>query len=1096
MKNPNEPGERPEMEALRKDAGFPPLDPARDARMKGALRAALKSARLRAGARRWSVIRWSAVGAAAATVLIALAVLSYMPDRARFEGYDAKDRTSLNTNYNSAFARKQELETVPATAANVEYTRFFRYPPERELVALSSVTRADPSSPTWKRSRLVPNASRLLVGEKEELPLKAFQADVRVDGFRARVLIDLWFLNDRGRPLEGSFSLRLPDGASPYFFAFGEEALAVRDPTPALFADAAGVRKRGSAPDEVLRDRASRWTAVKEARMVPREKAALAYRETVRRSVDPALLEWSGAGVFSARVFPLAPGRLERIVIGYDLDLVPAGDGLELRFDLPEGVVGATVDLSAAGLDGVALATVPDAEAERGGGRLHWRFVDPAGRAVVLRTGAPGAIAICGDDPRTAPLFAARFRPEIPPDGDGTASPRAVFLVDTSLSSNPEKFNVWVKLLGAILDRNRDVLKEFAVLFFDVGTSWWREGYSPNDPAAVKALLERAGSLSLEGATDLGAALAEAVRPSWAKDPSGPPPDLFLLSDGAATWGEDEPEALAGVLRSGGAGPLFAFATGLGGGDPDALARLARASGGAVFAVTGDADVEKAAGAHRSRPWRIAGLSLEGASDLLLAGRPESIYSGQDLLLAGRGAPAAGAGIVLSLRRGDEAREARATIVRALPSELAPRAYGAIAVGHLEEFPGSAGPIAKAYATHFRVTGRTCSLLMLETEEDYRRFGIAPEEDAFVVKSTPASAAADRAREELGAALAGPKARFLAWLERLRGLPGLEIGIETALRVALDALPPAAFETAPAPLRAGLRSWDDVPGRIQEMLASGDLDHDAIAAEAARRRGAGGAGDALRALSSLVEANPGDAVLGRDVAASALEWGLGGQALGLLRRAAGARPWEPEGYRALAGCLAEMGKADLAIAHFEVALSGKWDERHGEFRSIAGLEYIHLLRGIERGEVPSGIPDFARTRLGTLGPDLDPGMADLVVAIGWNTDGTDVDLHVTESSGEECSYQHPETRSGGRISRDVTTGYGPELYILKSAPPGKYRIDVRYYASDRNRASVRTKVQALVYEGWGTPRERVTRKTATLLEGKQVQEILTVTVEK
>ena len=44
---------------------------------------------------------------------------------------------------------------------------------------------------------------------------------------------------------------------------------------------------------------------------------------------------------------------------------------------------------------------------------------------------------------------------------------RAVFLVDTSLSSRPEKFNVWLDLLKATLQNNRKDLKQFAVLFFD-----------------------------------------------------------------------------------------------------------------------------------------------------------------------------------------------------------------------------------------------------------------------------------------------------------------------------------------------------------------------------------------------------------------------------------------------------------------------------------------------------------------------------------------------------------------------------------------------------------------------------------------------------
>jgi hypothetical protein len=91
----------------------------------------------------------------------------------------------------------------------------------------------------------------------------------------------------------------------------------------------------GLAPEQVMEARKGRWVNVKEARMVPKEKAAYAYRETVQRRIDPALMEWSGAGIFSARIFPLAPRCMHRIVIGYDVNLVQAGNDMEYRLDLP-----------------------------------------------------------------------------------------------------------------------------------------------------------------------------------------------------------------------------------------------------------------------------------------------------------------------------------------------------------------------------------------------------------------------------------------------------------------------------------------------------------------------------------------------------------------------------------------------------------------------------------------------------------------------------------------------------------------------------------------------------------------------------------------
>jgi uncharacterized protein YfaP (DUF2135 family) len=118
--------------------------------------------------------------------------------------------------------------------------------------------------------------------------------------------------------------------------------------------------------------------------------------------------------------------------------------------------------------------------------------------------------------------------------------------------------------------------------------------------------------------------------------------------------------------------------------------------------------------------------------------------------------------------------------------------------------------------------------------------------------------------------------------------------------------------------------------------------------------------------------------------------------------------------------------------------------------------------------------------------------ADVAALIFWNTDGTDVDLHVTEPSGEECFYGHTQTFSGGHISRDVTTGYGPELYLLPTAPAGTYRVSAHYFAADANRASTRTKVFALIYEGWGTKDEKVTVKALALTGQNEKHDLATV----
>ncbi len=979
-----------------------------------------------------------------------------------------------------------------------------------------------PTVATWKRSQLTPNTSRLMVGDKEELKLKGVQVDARIDGFRARVVLDGFYYNDQRRALEGSFQLRLPNGASPYYFAFGAATQQTRDEPriETYYISTAMLHARGTSPERLFALSSSTpWERPREARVVPKEKAAYAYTETVRRRVDPALVEWAGAGIFQSRVFPLEPGKLHRIVVGYDVDLLPVGDDVEFRLELPEMKVPCVADVSVASPSGTAVKIETDAKFQPSNdGRANFRFDNWNGREIVVRTTPPGPVLLTGSDPQSGPYFATRVRPTLPPTTTTAGSPRAVLLVDTSLSASPEQFTVWLKLLEAILKNNRDSLEEFAVLFFNVEAHWWRDQFTANTAENVKELIEYAHTLSLEGATDMGQALADAAAPAWLGK-AGERHDVFLLGDAAATWGEGDPAALGRMLRSGVAGRLYTYTLGLAGSDVQLMATLARESGGAVFSVVGDEEVRAASTAHRTRPWQLVGVAIDGGSDVLVAGRPQTIFPDQNLLLVGRGQPSPASMVTLTLRQGDEEQVVKTRLAAEIASELAPRAYGQVAVDQLEELPGATesertgsaaangnqargGPAAKdlaaittAFARHFRVTGRTCSLVMLETEEDYRRFGINPEHDQLVVNEWKAEALIERAGDEQAKAAANGKAAFLAWLEKMKTTPGMAFDVPLPLRLAIEKMPPEAFEVRAPRLVCKGRTPEGQPFKYQEQLAARDADYDVIAEEAQRRLGRLGPHDALKALSSLVEQSPGDVVLARDVAFSAMEWELAGHAYYLLRRVATMRPFEPQTYHALARCLEDLGNADLAVAYYEVCLAGTWDQRYRDFRHIVSFDYLRLLRAIAAGQRQTAAADYAAAQLRSLAEQHARHSYDLVVIIGWNTDRSDVDLHVAEPGGEVCNYTHTRTEQGGSITRDVTQGYGPEMYVLPKAAAGQYHVRAHYFANDGNRASARTKVYATIYQHWGTPQEKVLRKTVTLERGQSEHRIASVKVE-
>ena len=70
----------------------------------------------------------------------------------------------------------------------------------------------------------------------------------------------------------------------------------------------------------------------------------------------------------------------------------------------------------------------------------------------------------------------------------------------------------------------------------------------------------------------------------------------------------------------------------------------------------------------------------------------------------------------------------------------------------------------------------------------------------------------------------------------------------------------------------------------------------------------------------------------------------------------------------------------------------------------------------------------------------------LVLYVRWDTHD-DVDLHLTDPSGAEFWWDRHKTIPGrpGELSEDNILGPGNEVWEIRDAPPGDYRVDVRLY---------------------------------------------------
>ena len=259
-----------------------------------------------------------------------------------------------------------------------------------------------------------------------------------------------------------------------------------------------------------------------------------------------------------------------------------------------------------------------------------------------------------------------------------------------------------------------------------------------------------------------------------------------------------------------------------------------------------------------------------------------------------------------------------------------------------------------------------------------------------------------------------------------------------------------------------------------------------------------------RILSNMAEFKLEDAAIWRSMGWRLREAGQYNEAEVCFRKALKLRNEEGQSRRDLALVLSESGKASKnaaalteAMALLKEAAFTNFARRSGRRSndrqvSIVALEELNaLIAWCAAVEWPDGVRPTV--------PELDAAYRrDLPVKIrivlSWDADETDIDLHVLEPDGEEAYYGHRRTSSGGFVSEDVTTGYGPEEYLRKEGL-GTFKILSNYFASHQTALTGATTVTATVYTDWGTAAEKLNIITLRLDKPKDKHLIGEVKVE-
>lgn len=958
------------------------------------------------------------------------------------------------------------------------------------LCALAGLAAAQPAPVPPDRSPALP---RLVSPQRAERPVQIERLSVQVQvlGTLAQTELELVLRNPNSLPLEGTLEFPLREGQSVSGFALD-----------------IGGEMRPAVPVEKVRGRQ-------------------VFEEIQRRNVDPALLEQAAGNVYKLRVFPLPAQGTRRVKLQLSQPLAADADG-RIQWLLPLDFGQPIPELN---LD-IALPGVP-AEGLVASGLLQRLPVLPGQdgprlRAQLRDTRAEQPLALSWPAQPVALSRVERFQersyfyaelPQPAEAGEPQFHLRGMTVIwDASGSGAQRDHARELALLQALVGTTRSLRVTLIVA---------RHEAEPPRDFQVNAGDWSALRKHLEGLAYDGASNPAAWRSPPVGKAIGRPGLTLLFSDGLANWGSpalpDSPAPLNTINASAASHGAV-------------LRQLAQRSGGRSFDLLAQSPqaVARALLANEVRVVDVRGEGVDQLE--LAARQPESgrlVLAGR--LTAPRGRvvltlqhpDGRRSERVLELGDADAADDGRDAATGWPP--LAAQRWAELRLARLEAEPElHRAEIRRVGQQFYRVSSGT-SLIVLESLADYLRYEITPPPSLREEYRKQQQLGADRLRTQSDRrlqALASRWADRVAWWKkdfpktpeseqdkakaaylRAQEAPSSRrVAAPDLYRPAAPATsampapapaapPPPAVAYAPAapapaaPAPTGASSGQESRGagiqlrkfqpnepyaaRLRDATPQqryavylderpGYLNSSAFFLDAADIFEERGQPElALRVLSNLAEMAVENRALLRVLAYRLQQAGEHALALPVLERVRELAPDEPQSWRDLALAHARLGQAQKAVDLLWEGLS------RPQVRSFGDVDLIMLA---ELNALAARHPGLD---LQKVEPALRGALpVSLRAVLGWDADNTDIDLWVIDPDGEATYFSRPLSRQGGRISRDVTQGYGPEEFVLRDAKPGRYEVRAKFYGHRQQVLTPYTTLMLWLSSDFGLPGQK------------------------
>lgn len=236
---------------------------------------------------------------------------------------------------------------------------------------------------------------------------------------------------------------------------------------------------------------------------------------------------------------------------------------------------------------------------------------------------------------------------------------------------------------------------------------------------------------------------------------------------------------------------------------------------------------------------------------------------------------------------------------------------------------------------------------------------------------------------------------------------------------------------------------------------------------------------AILVVSNLVELGLDDPQLLRVLGYKLSRYNAKKEAVQVFQKIAVIRPEEPQSFRDLGLALADDTQYNEAVKNLYKVITEDWNDDRFEDVKLITLNDLNSIIARNKNVKTSYIDKRLLKR--------EP--VDVRVVLSWDTDNCDMDLWVTDPKDEKCYYQNTLTYLGGKISRDVTQGYGPEEFMLKKAENGKYKVQVDYFGTHSQKQLMPVSLRITFYTHFGTPQQKQEETTVRLSNAKEVIEV-------